>query len=216
MEMDSFWVPTFHQAPVGPVDRRKKNKEEHWTFSTVLWVSASHPPPSQELSTKTKIVLFYSNLEAPESRRFPSTAGEPPAHPIRPPGPPSNSVSSGNDQQVGEGDPRLQASEKSHIKPLPFLFSPSFLLPISFPLPSASSSSPPPLPHPLQPPLACLHFFVISASSLVLSPPCLLCSVSPTLFFIPLCFSPSSCQALPTSWCPPLPQLYPLPSPVPT
>lgn len=88
MEMDSFWAPTFHQAPVGPVDRKKK-MEERWTFSTVLWVWASHPPPtSQELSTKTKIVLFYSNLEVPESRRFPSPAEEPPAHPIRPPGPP--------------------------------------------------------------------------------------------------------------------------------
>lgn len=200
MEMDSFWVPTFHQAPVGPVDRRKKkkNEEEHWTFSTVLWVSASHPPPtSQELSTKTKIVLFYSNLEAPESRRLPSPAGEPPSpsHPIRPPGPPSNFVSSGNDQQVGKGDPRLQASEKSQIKPLPFLFSPSFLLPVPFPLPSASSSSPHLLisssPPPPSPTSSCLspflrHFCLFPCPLSSTSP--LSCLPSP-LLHPPLLFS---------------------------
>ena len=93
-------------------------------FNCPLGLGLPPTPNKPRTRTKTKIVLFYSNLEAPESRRFPCPAGEPPAHPTRPPGPPSYSVSSWNDRPVGEGDPRFQASEKPPNQPPPVSFLP--------------------------------------------------------------------------------------------
>lgn len=144
----------------------------------------------------------------------PLPAGEPPAHPIRPQGP--TVILSLPGMTSSRRRSKTLASEiPGHA--LPFLFSPSFLCGVPFPFPLLH-------PHILLPsptlslsnPPACLHFFVVSASSLVLSPPCLLCPASLPLSFIPLCFSPSpllpgSPHILVSS---PSPSSIPLPSPV--